>query len=342
LYKIFNVLISSFLIIFFLFLLPKIQGGIFGLHADDFGIISWVFIANIIASGLLFVALLPHIKSLSFKIDSALLSKMLKYSYPLVIIGIANGIIQFFGTPLQEWFLSGTSEENLAQAGIYDTTRRIASLFVMFTTAFNYAAEPFFFNNSTSSDREELYGKICRLFTLIGGLIIVTMVLSVDLIQYIVGSNFRASLNLLPILLMAYLFLGIYYNVSIWYKLSDKTKYGAIISILGMSITLIMSIILLPIIGYSASALATLFSYAIMVFIGYIWGQKHYPIDYPMKKIVIDLFVIIAVISIASYIHAFNLITLKYICFPVLFIVYVSYAFLMEKKEWLSLVRKSN
>lgn len=338
LYKIFNVALSGILILFFLVLMPRMEIQIFGLSAESYDLVSWVLIANVIASCLLFLSLAPVFKNVKFKLDKALLLKMLSYTYPLVIIGIANGVIQFFGTPLQQWFLSGDQTANLGQAGVYDTTRRIASLFVMFTTAFNYAAEPFFFNNSTESDRKELYGKICRLFTLVGGLVIIAMIIGIDILKYLVDPNYWSSLFLLPVLLIAYLLLGIYYNISIWYKLSDKTIYGAIISIIGMALTLIVSIIFLPTIGYAASAWATLISYFVMVLIAYYLGQKHFPIAYPVKKILLDVIVIVAIICCAFILRSRYEQLPLYAGYALLFVIYLVYAFRAERKEWRILV----
>ena len=336
-YKIFNVVLSMLLILFFLVVLPR--------HPDTFSflpikdkIIEWVFIANLIASGVLFLLLLREVNGFRFRIDGALLRKMVRYVLPLVVVGVAGGIIQFFANPLQKMFLPGSVQENLSSAGVYEFTRKIAGLFVMFTTAFNYAAEPFFFNNSSESDRELLYGKICRLFTLVGGFIVLGMYFGIDLLKYISPNDYWDSIPLLPILLVAYLLLGIYYNVSIWYKLSDNTKYGAFIAVVGMVITLGISIIFLPKIGYGASAWATLCSYVVMVVIGYLLGQKLYPINYPVAKILRDLFVIIGLLWVGHEIRLHAEISTKYISYAAMFIFYLWYAYASEKTEWKRIV----
>ena len=340
LFKVFNVVLSSLLILFFLWILPQHEDGALSWMPKVQATIDWVFIANLIASGVLFFLLLPTMKSLRLQLDFALLKKMLYYSLPLVIVSLANGLIQFFSTPLQEMFLDGDHATNLAQAGVYDLTRRIASLFVMFTTAFNYAAEPFFFNNATQENRETLYGKICRLFTLVGGIIVLGMYLGVDLLKYLIDSNYWESLYLLPVLLMAYLFLGIYYNISIWYKLSDLTWYGAAISIVGAVVTLSLSISLLPKIGYAASAWSTLASYFIMVVLGYYWGQKKYRIPYPIKSILTDLVLISALLFLAFLIKSYSSISVKYLSYLLIFIGFLLYVWTREKKIWLSAIGK--
>ncbi len=330
-FRILNVLLSSVLIVFFLIIYPRL-GATFLPEQDS--IVNWVFIANLIASGSLFIVLLPELRGFSLQLDKALLNRMLQYAYPLVLVGVAGVFIQAFSTPLQEQFLTGTEKGNMAQAGIYSSTRRVAAFFLMFITAFNYAAEPFFFNNSSKEDREKYYGKICRLFTLIGGLVILMMYYGVDLLKYILESNYWASLSLLPILLLSYLFLGIYYNIGIWYKLADKTLYGAFISLFGAAITLGISITLLPVIGYSASAWASLVSYMAMVGLGYMIGQRHYPIAYPIGKIFLDLIIIIALLIVGLLIRTHLSISLKYTLYVLLLIAFMYYIYVSEKEEW--------
>lgn len=332
LYKIFNVFLLVILALLFLVVLPKTS--LWSLLPERSSIVDWVFIANLIASGVLMLSLLPTMKGYRPKIDTALISKMVSYTFPLVIVGMANGFIQFFGVPLQKMFLGGEVMDNLGEAGVYDFTRRVAGLFVLFTTAFNYAAEPFFFNNSSEQDKKNLYGKICRLFVLVGGVILLGLYLGVDLLKYLADSNYWESLHLLPILLIAYLLLGIYYNVSIWYKLSDNTIYGAIISVIGVVITLVISIALLPRIGYAASAWATLATYAVMVILGYFIGQAKFPITYPVRKILQDLLVLILLIICAYLVKQNWGIGAKYFSFALLMVGYLFYVWKSEEEEW--------
>lgn len=338
LYKIFNVAILVILILFFLVLMPKMG---WTQYFSDRAIIEWVFIANVIASGVLTLALLPVMKGYRFQVDFALLKKMTWYVFPLVIVGMANAFIQFFSVQLQKTFLVSDVDANLGQAGIYDFTRRIAGLFVIFTTAFNYAAEPFFFNNSSAKDRKQMYGKICRLFVLVGGVAILGLYLGLDLIKYLAEENFRGGLYLLPVLLMAYMFLGIYYNVSIWYKLSDQTKYGAIISMVGVVITLAISIVFLPRVGSVASAWATFVTYGVMVVLGYVLGQKHFPIDYPVAKILRDLCIISVILVMAFFVRKEMGIAAKYIINGVLMLAYLTYVWNAEKVEWKKILNLS-
>ena len=339
--KVFNVVLSSVLILFFLVVLPIYKDSHLAFFPQLGVEIEWVFIANLIASFGLFLFLLPTILSLPLTVDKALIKKMFYYSYPLVIVGLANGFIQFFNTPLQEKLLSGSQLDKLGEAGVYDSVRRIAGLFVMFTTAFNYAAEPFFFNNSSQVARETIYGKISRLYMLVGGLVVIGMYLGLDLIKYILDSHYREGLYMLPILLIAYLLLGLYYNISIWYKLADRTLYGALFSLIGMAITAGISIIFLPTIGSIASAWSSLFSYLAMVLIAYVVGQKFYPIPYPVRHLLQDLTLIIVILFLAYFIREHLGILTKYMCYLALLVGYISYAWYSEKEEWTQILGRS-
>lgn len=338
-FKILNVAISSGLILFFLYLLPKLPIGIKSLLPSYEHIIDYVFIANLIASFLILLVLIIKVGSIRFHIDKALLKKMIFYVTPLVIVGVANSLIQFFAVPLQAKYLGQSEALNIAEGGTYDVSRRIAGLFAMFITAFNYAAEPFFFKNASASDRRLYYGKICHFFSLVGGLVILVMVFSLDAIQYLAGSSYREGLFVIPILLIGYLFLGLYYNVSIWYKLSDNTKYGALISTIGVVFFLAINILFLSVYGYATTAWATLFTYATMVGLAYIIGQKIYPIDYPVKKILLNI-VIISIIVIASTYLKPIVPNLMYYAIGILTVcMYMYYAYKAEETEWNNILK---
>ncbi len=341
--KIFNVAFSSVLILFFLIIYPRWSSHSFLSWVPKFPAqIDYIFFTNLISSALLLLLVLIFAKARKLKPSLNVFKKIIPYVIPLIIVGMCNTFIQTNGAVVIKYFSVGENLlDNLSQAGVFDSSRRIAGLFVLFIGAFNYAAEPFFFNNSTETDRKKLYGKICHLFVLISGVIILGLVLSQDLVQYIVGKDFRESIFIIPILLSAYLFLGIYHNISIWYKLSDKTKWGAFISIIGAVITIIFSYILIPQWGYVAFAWANLSSYIVMVLLAYFIGQRLYPIYYPIKDIVFSVFVIALILFVSYLLQGYITGFQKYLYFTVLYIVYLLYAFKVEKHEWLSLLPKN-
>ena len=327
-YRIFNIVLTILLVLFFLEFLPMLDGKTLSFIPNVSHDVEYVFIANLIASALLFLVMIPVLDILNFKVDWQLWKKMFYYSWPLIIVGVAGSFNQFFAVPLQKFLLGNSFDENLAQAGIYAAPQRIAALLALFTTAFNYAAEPFFFKNADRSNANSLYGKICLLFVIVAGLVVLGIYFYLDIFQFLIGKNYRAGLVIIPILLFAYLLLGIYYNISIWYKLADKTLYGALISTSGAVITLALNMWLLPTWGYIASAWAALATYTCMNIMVYLIGQKIYPIDYPVKKILLVILILVGFILVAQqidlYIHSiwmsFSIKTIM--LFMYLFIVY--------------------
>lgn len=258
---------------------------------------------------------------------------MMVYALPLVIVGIAGSFNQTFGTPLQKYFLGDDVTANLANAGIYNATLKIALLLNLSVVAFNYAAEPFFFKNFAGRDNKEIYGLVALSFTIIGCFILLGIYLYIDIIQLIIGANYREALYLLPILLFAYLFLGLYYNFSIWYKLVDRTIIGTYISVIGATITLVISILFLAKIGYAASAWAALACYGFMAIAGLITGKMYYPIPYPIKKIRRYILITLVITGISYFITSqdFSLL-IKLSINTVLLLLFVGIVVVFEKK----------
>jgi O-antigen/teichoic acid export membrane protein len=260
--------------------------------------------ANLIASAALFIFLMMTNRPKRLNIDLQLWKKMALYGLPLVIVGIAGSINQFFAVPLQKYLLGEAIELNRDRAAVYGAVQKIPALLALFTTAYNYAAEPFFFKNAEEKDAKKLYGEILLFFVLAGGIACVALNSLISTFGFLIGPNFREGLYLVPILLLAYLFLGIYYNVSIWYKLSDRTIYGAYISLFGAAITLAGSLLLLPIYGVDASAWVALLCYVLMVLIAFKLGKSKYPIDYPVERVVLHIMIISSFLLIGSYLNA--------------------------------------
>lgn len=287
-FRVANVVLTIVFVLLFLEVLPRIApdlgnniGAFFGVTKE----LDFVFLANLLASGSVLLLLIPEFVRVRWSMDIRLLKKMLLYSFPLIIVGLAGNINQAFAIPLQKYFLGADTGANLSDAGLYAAAAKIALLLNLFTVAFNYAAEPFFFNNAKEDKEKKVYGQVALAFTIVCVFVIVGIVTFSGLAQYLVGSQYRASLHIVPWLLFAYFFLGLYYNVAIWFKLSDKTIVGAIISVFGAIITLIVSIYFLPRVGTIASAYAAVITYAFMIVAGYFTGQKYYPIQYPVRKI---------------------------------------------------------
>ncbi|MEE9437705.1 MAG: polysaccharide biosynthesis C-terminal domain-containing protein [Saprospiraceae bacterium] len=306
-YKLFNVGLTILIVLLFLEFLPRFYPDILTNINNYLGItrqIDYVFLANLIASAAVVIIMIPEFKSFKFSFDIALFKKMGWYALPLVAVGVAGNVNQAFAAPIQKLFLGDNIIENLASVGIYAAAAKLAILLNLFTTAFNYAAEPFFFKNADKKDSIKVYGKVALAFTIVACIVSLGLIFYIDLIILIIGEGYRSGVYVVPILLFAYIFLGLYYNVSIWYKLKDKTYIGAMISFVGMSITILMSIMLLPHIGAIGSAWAALLCYIVMVVLGYLIGQKYYPVDYPVVKILTYIATTALVSGLALYIRS--------------------------------------
>jgi O-antigen/teichoic acid export membrane protein len=269
--------------------------------------VAYVFVANLVASGLVLFLLLPIYFKVRLVFDGDMWKQMMRYAMPLVIVGMAAVVNQLISYPLLENFLPGTLEENRAQMGVYSAAAKIAVLMNLFIQAFNYAAEPFFFNNAARSDSRLIYAQVGQAFALVGSVVFLGIMLYLDVVKYFIGPNLRDGLGVVPILLVAYFFLGLYYNFSVWFKLTDKTRFGAYISLGGVLITLIINLILIPnpAFGYYGAAWAALGCYAFMAFASYWTGMRHFPIPYPIRNMLAYLFVVLVLYGISQLIAGY-------------------------------------
>jgi O-antigen/teichoic acid export membrane protein len=286
--KTLGILVNIFFIFSFLEICPwLIEQGFSGIanFYNEGNRISYVFVANLLASLAVLLLLLPEFRHLKPIFDKGLWKKMMIYAMPLVIVGFASVINQLISMPLMKELLPYDFNKNMEQVGIYAACAKIAILMSLFTQAFNYAAEPFFFRNADRSDAKKTYAQVAQAFTLVGSLAFLGIMMYIDIIRHFIGSDFQEGLSVVPILLIAFLLLGIYYNFSIWYKLTDRTKFGAYISLTGVAVTLALNFILIPKIGYLGGAWAALACYATMTILSYQLGQKYFPVNYPIGKI---------------------------------------------------------
>jgi O-antigen/teichoic acid export membrane protein len=285
--KIFEILLTVALSLFFIVLCPKLQTqNISWLHyvySPEIGV-GYIFLANLIASGSKFLFLIPQLNGLSGGFDWQLFKKMARYSLPIVVIGFAGIINEMLDRTLLKYLLPYDTATNLAQLGIYSACYKLSILMTLFIQAFRYAAEPFFFSYAKNSDAKLIYARVLHYFSIFCIFIFLLVTLYLDFFKYFIGEEFRAGLHIVPILLMANLFLGLYINLSIWYKLSDRTLMGAGVSLFGAGLTIMLNFYWIPKFGYTGSAYATLVCYAAMAFLSYFLGQKFYRVDYDVKS----------------------------------------------------------
>jgi O-antigen/teichoic acid export membrane protein len=292
-----NIIVFVGLNLFFLaYCLPKFKAGetnwlIETFYNPDIGV-GYVFISNLIAVCVKFILLLPEIIKARYGFEISLLKKMFIYALPLLIFGLAGIVNETIDRIMLKRILleTNTLKETMSQIGVYGACYKISIIITLFIQAFRYAAEPFFFSQEKEKNAKETYAKVMTYFVIVCATIFLGVMLFMDVIKYFIpNEEYWIGLKVVPILLFANIALGIYYNQSIWYKLSGKTKYGAYIGIFGAAITIILNYWWIPVLGYMGSAWATLICYASMMFLSFILSRRHYPIKYNLQKIFLYL-----------------------------------------------------
>lgn len=288
--KITEIMATVFLSLFFILYCPKAYqpdtcSWISLLYDPKIGL-GYIFIANLMASGVKFVLLLPQFKGILWGFDRRLFGQMVRYSLPMVVIGFAGIINEMLDRALLKYLLPYDHQTNMTMLGIYSACYKLSILMSLFIQAFRYAAEPFFFSYADKNDARKVYADVMKYFVIFCMFIFLLVTLFIDFFQYFIGEEFRSGLNVVPILLMANLFLGIYVNLSIWYKLTDRTLMGAAVSLFGAGLTIVLNWYWIPKYGYVGSAWATLVCYALMAFISFLLGRKYYPVNYDVKRII--------------------------------------------------------
>ena len=285
--RLMNMVVNIVFLYFFLeccpYLIKRDFVWINNIYNEDFRI-GYVFLSNLIASTITFFPFLTAYKNLKSRFDKLLAGNMIRYASPLVISAGVGIINQYIGTPLLKYLGPGTISQNLSDVGVFNAAAKIAVLMTLFTQAFISAAEPFFFKHSQEDDSKIIYGQVARAFTLTGSIVFLGILSFIDPISLFIGPDFRSGLYILPYLLLAYLFLGLFYCFSTWYKLEDKTYFGGIISFVGTLITVVLNIVLIPRLGMLGPPIAALACYFFMAAAAYITGRYNYPIPYPIDK----------------------------------------------------------
>lgn len=302
--KITEILIIVVLNLFFLWLCPKLYADksypwITEIYDPSLGV-GYVFVANLIASIFKFLLLMPQLFGLRWGFDSVLFGRMLRYSLPMAVIGFAGIINEMLDRVLLKQLLPYDLATNMKMLGIYSANYKLSILMTLFIQAFRFAAEPFFFSYADKSDARNIYAKVLRFFVIFCVFIFLLVTLFIDFFKYYVGSEFRSGLDVVPILLLANLCLGIYINLSIWYKLTDRTLLGAFVALFGAGLTIVLNVWWIPVYGYMGSAWATLACYGSMAIISYVLGQIYYPVKY-------DVFGILAYIGLGLGLYQANL-----------------------------------
>lgn len=247
--------------------------------------VEYIFIANLIASSIVLVFVLPYFFKTKFNFDLKILKQLLNYGWPIMIAGLAFVINE----NLDKWLLPYMEGEFVN--GAYSACYKLAVFMTLFIQAFRMGAEPFFFNHANKDNATQTYATILKYFTIVGCLGLMLVVVYIDVLRpiFIKKESYLLALDIVPVVLLANLCLGIYHNLSIWYKLTDRTRFGMYISIIGALITIGINLLLIPKIGFMAAAYATLAAYGVMMIVSYLIGRQYYPVPYDLKRILVYL-----------------------------------------------------
>ncbi len=346
--KTLNVLTNILFNILFLVVIPEksmmIAERVFGSQTS---LLIWVFISNILASLLNLILLSPQLSKLRLGFDKDLIKSMLKYSVPILLISLVGMVNEVADKILIKYLvtipdeakllsLNMTGEEYaMQQLGIYSANFKLGVLMTIFIQMFRFASEPFFFSHAKDRNAPNLYAKVMTYFVIFCLLIFLGVMFYMDILQHFVGRNgsdYREGLKIVPIILIANMLYGIVFNLSIWFKLSDKTYYGTIIAVIGSVATLICFFTLIPKIGYMGAAIAHLACYIIMMLISYFWGQRVFPIPYQIGRISIYCILAFALFIVSNMIIDFNIIA-KLAINTFMLISYIAIVFVLERKN---------
>ena len=336
--RLINIGINIGLNLFFLVLLPSLAKSgmpswLDWMYLKGFGV-GYVFLSNFIASFFTLVLLAPEIFGVKYEFDKELWKNMIVYAFPLMIAGLAGMINETFDRVLIPYLITNKTEA-MSQLGIYGACYKLSILMTLFNQTFRYAAEPFFFSHASKENPQATYATVMNWFVFVCSFIFLGIMLYLDVVKYFIGENFRAGLKVVPVLLMANLCLGVYYNQSIWYKLTGKTIWGAWISVIGAAITLLFNFILIPVMGYMGAAWTTLICYASMMIISYFLGKKYYPVPYELVPffyfIGLSVVLWLAGDALTTYLHLGNVAT--FVVNTIFLLLFISLAWIQFRKK---------
>lgn len=285
--------------------------------------VGYAFLFNLVCTSVVMLCMIPELRGFTYVLDRELLKRMLRYSLPLVILGVA-GILNQVADKIIFPFVYPDEAEATVQLGIYGAASKIAMIMAMFTQAFRFAYEPFVFGKSKEKDSREMYAQAMKFFIIFTLLAFLAVMFYLDILRHIIGRDYWDGLRVVPIVMAAEIFMGIYFNLSFWYKLIDETRWGAYFSLTGCTILILMNIFLIPKYGYIACAWAGFTGYGVAMLLSYFVGQKKYPIQYDLKAI--GMYVLLAAVLYlaAEYVPIDN-IYLRMAYRTVLLILFIAY-----------------
>lgn len=299
------------------------------------GWVGYVFLSNLVASIVTLLLLLPEFLKLKFDFDRKMLAEMFTYSWPVLIANLSYLVNENADKLMLGWLLP--AGHRLEQVAIYGGCAKISIFLSIFVQAFRLGAEPFFFSHAKNKNAGQTYAKIMNYFVIATCIIFIGLIANIEILKYFIpNKNYWVGLPVVPPLVFGYVSLGVYMNLSVWYKLSDQTKYGLYISGIGAVVTIILNVVFIPAYSYMASAWTSLIAYTVMMILSYIWGQKNYPIPYNLKKNLAYIISSILIVFLSFYIFKRNIFV-----GDALLILYALAAFYFERKDIKSILSRA-
>ncbi len=353
--RIAGIAINVGLNVFFLYVCPKLYAAghhwvpniqvSTSLQANNSAALGYVYLSNVIGSGVTLLLFLPQILRIEWKFNAGLWKQMVQYALPLIIVGMAGMVNETFD---RAWFLprflpGNDMEGKKVIIALYSANYKLAILITMFIQAFRLGAEPYFFKQAEGENPQRTYARIMKLFVVLLCFMFLFVSLYLNVWKIFLRKPFYyQGMRIVPVLLLANMFLGIYYNLTIWFKLTDRTRTGAVITIITAVLAFLLNWWWIPIMGYYGAALATMVCYFIQMAVCYVWGQKHYPVPYHLPRIITYISLAVATWYIFHLLNTHllspgNIYALKPVSLLVATLLFAAYAWFilkMEKKEF--------
>ena len=330
--KIINILLNIALNLLYLVVLPALKLNPFGIYDEQFTLdVAFVFYINLFCTCATLLMLWKEWTAQPFKIDKSTCKRMLGYTWPLLVMGLAGQLNQAASQILFPYLFDGSQEEARAQLGIYGACIKIAMIMVMITQAFRFAYEPFVFGKSKDKDNRETYAQAMKfylIFTLLAFLVVMGYI---DILKFLIGETYWEGLRVVPIVMAAEIMFGVFFNLSFWYKLTDRTIWGAYFSGIGAIVLITIDILLIPRFSYMACAWAGFAAYATSMLLSYFIGQRYYPIAYPIRQMSAYVLLTIVLFLAMQYANGILPIWAALIVNTLLIIVFAAY---LVKKDF--------
>ena len=330
--KIINILLNIALNLLYLVVLPALKLNPFGIYDEQFTLdVAFVFYINLFCTCATLLMLWKEWTAQPFKIDKNTCKRMLSYTWPLLVMGLAGQLNQAASQILFPYLFDGSQEEARAQLGIYGACIKIAMIMVMITQAFRFAYEPFVFGKSKDKDNRETYAQAMKfylIFTLLAFLVVMGYI---DILKFLIGETYWEGLRVVPIVMAAEIMFGVFFNLSFWYKLTDRTIWGAYFSGIGAIVLITIDILLIPRFSYMACAWAGFAAYATSMLLSYFIGQRYYPIAYPIRQVSAYVLLTIVLFLAMQYANGILPIWAALIVNTLLIIVFAAY---LVKKDF--------